>query len=80
MTLFWGIETHSNPSYIFSVGEDLNPKDLRTWLLQLSPDKMLFLQQVGGLHGHAFFDSVQVYQSKRANTFIWQPLLKTNNT
>jgi len=49
-----GIETHSNPSYIFSVGEDLNPKDLRTWLLQLSPDKMLFLQQVGGLHGHAF--------------------------
>ena len=55
MTLFWGIETHSNPSYIFSVGVDLNHKDLRPRLLHLSPDTMLFLQQVGGLHRHVFF-------------------------
>jgi len=50
-----GIETYSEPSYIFSVGEDLNPNDLRPWLLQISPHKMLFLQQVGGLHRHVFF-------------------------
>ena len=74
-----GIETYSEPSYIFSVGEDLNPNDLRPWLLQLSPNKMLFIQQVGGINRHVF-DSVHVYESKRANTFSWQPLLKVNNT
>ena len=48
-----GIEIYSDPSYIFSVGKDLNPKDLRPWLLQLSPDTMLSLQQVGGLRRHS---------------------------
>ena len=59
-TTFWmkecdivrGIKTYSKPSYIFSVGQDPNSKVQRSWLLHLSPDKMLFLQQVGGLHRH----------------------------